>query len=63
MKKIVNGVYIDMTAEEIAARQAEEQTWNDSIFDMAIEDLRAKRNILLAETDYYALWIVTGKLH
>ena len=27
MKKVVNGVYIDMTAEEISARQAEEQAW------------------------------------
>ena len=27
MKKVVNGVYIDMTAEEISARQAEEQIW------------------------------------
>ena len=27
MKKVVNGEYIDMTAEEISARQAEEQKW------------------------------------
>ena len=27
MKKVVNGVYMDMTAEEISARQAEEQAW------------------------------------
>lgn len=27
MKKVVNGEYIDMTAEEISARQAEEQAW------------------------------------
>ena len=27
MKKLVNGQLLDMTAEEIAARQAEEQAW------------------------------------
>ena len=58
MKKYVNGVLIDMTAEEIAARQTEEQAWlasRPSEFDMAMEDLRAKRNNLLKETDHYAL--------
>mgnify|MGYP001010221431 CR=1 FL=1 len=58
MKKYVNGVLIDMTAEEIAARQTEEQAWlasRPSEFDMAMEDLRAKRNNLLKDTDHYAL--------
>jgi uncharacterized phage infection (PIP) family protein YhgE len=55
MKKLVNGQIVDMTAEEISARQAEEQTWNDSAFDRAMEDLRAKRNNLLKDTDHYAL--------
>ena len=27
MKKLVNGVYIDMTAEEISAKQIEEKAW------------------------------------
>ena len=52
MKKLVNGIIVDMTADEIAVRQSEEQAWNDGAFDMAMEDLRAKRNRLLAESDY-----------
>tara|TARA_R100000426_G_scaffold3102_1_gene5275 strand:- start:72 stop:368 length:297 start_codon:yes stop_codon:yes gene_type:complete len=56
--KLVNGERIQLTAEEEAQKDAEEQAWlasRPSEFDMAMEDLRAKRNNLLAETDYYAL--------
>jgi hypothetical protein len=59
MKKLINGQIVDMTAEEISARQAEEKEWNDGVFDRAMENLRAKRNRLLAETDFYALSDVT----
>ena len=59
MKKLVNGQIVDMTAEEISARQAEEKEWNDGAFDRAMENLRAKRNRLLTETDFYALSDVT----
>ncbi len=59
MKKLINGQIVDMTAEEISARQAEEKEWNDGAFDRAMENLRAKRNKLLAETDFYALSDVT----
>ncbi len=53
--KLVNGEQIQLTAEEEAQRDAEEQAWNDGAFDRAIEDVRQKRNRLLAETDYLAL--------
>jgi len=55
MKKIVNGILVDLTAEEISARQAEETAWNNNAFNRAIQNLRNKRNRLLAETDYLAL--------
>jgi hypothetical protein len=55
MKKILNGILVDMTADEIAARQAEETAWNNGAYDRAIADLRAKRNNLLAETDYHGI--------
>jgi len=55
MKKQVNDNVVDMTAEEIAKRQSEIAEWNDGAFDRAMEDLRAKRNKLLQETDHYAL--------
>jgi len=56
--KTVNGERIQLTAEEEALRNVEEQAWlasRPSEFDMAMEDLRAKRNNLLKETDHYAL--------
>jgi len=53
--KLVNGETIQLTAEEEAQRDAEEQAWNNGAFDRAMADLRQKRNILLKETDYLAL--------
>ena len=55
MKKLVDGVLVDLTAEEIAEKQAQDLAWLNSAFDMAMEDLRTKRNKLLADTDYLAL--------
>ena len=54
MKKLVNGILMDMTAEEISARQAEETIWNNGALDRALNNLRFKRNLLLAETDWLA---------
>ena len=51
----INGNRVQFTAEEEAARDAEEQAWADGAFDRAIADVRNKRNRLLAETDYLAL--------
>jgi len=59
MQKYVNGVLTDMTAEEIAARQAEETAWTAGANDRAAADNREKRNQLIAETDYFALTDVT----
>jgi len=53
--KLVNGIQIPLTAEEISARQADEATWNAGAFDRAMADLRQKRNALLSATDYLAL--------
>tara|TARA_R100000734_G_scaffold18550_1_gene15650 strand:+ start:541 stop:828 length:288 start_codon:yes stop_codon:yes gene_type:complete len=53
--KLVNGEKIQFTAEEEAARDAEEKAWNDGAFDRAMANLRQERNIKLAETDFYAL--------
>ena len=50
--KLINGIRYNLTAEEIAQRQQDEQTWNSGAFDRALENLRAKRNKLLADTDY-----------
>jgi hypothetical protein len=53
--KLVDGIQIPLSAEEIAQRQAEEIAWNNGAFDRAMQSLRAKRNSLLAATDYLAL--------
>jgi len=53
--KLIDGVQVPLTAEEIAQRQSDEQAWNAGAFDRAMADLRAKRNRLLSATDYLAL--------
>ena len=57
--KLVNGISIQLSAEEEAFRDAEEQAWIDGAFDREIARLREKRNSLLAATDFYALQDVT----
>jgi endonuclease/exonuclease/phosphatase family metal-dependent hydrolase len=53
--KLVDGVQIELTAQEIAQRQAEATAWANGAFDRAIAGLRSKRNALLSATDYLAL--------
>jgi TPP-dependent pyruvate/acetoin dehydrogenase alpha subunit len=55
----INGNRVQFTAEEEAARDAEEKAWADAAPARALASLREKRNRLLAETDYYALSDVT----
>ena len=51
----VNGVQIPFSAEEEALKDAEELEWQNGAFDRSMENLRIKRNNLIAETDYLAL--------
>jgi hypothetical protein len=53
--KLVNGTQVQFTAEEEAVRDAEEAAWTAGAFDRAIADVRAKRDRLIAQTDYLAL--------
>jgi hypothetical protein len=53
--KLVDGVQVELTAQEIAQRQAEEIAWNAGAFDRSLASLRQKRNALLSATDYLAL--------
>ena len=50
--KLVNGIQVELTAEEIAAREAEEAAWAAGAFDRAMADLRSKRDRLLASCDW-----------
>ena len=53
--KLVNGVQVELTAEEIAARAAEEAAWNAGAFDRAMADLRRRRNALISSCDWVML--------
>ena len=55
----INGEIVQFTAEEEAARDAEEQAWEDGALARAQARLREERNRRLAETDFYALSDVT----
>lgn len=54
MKKIVDGVEIEMTDAEIALKQAQDKTNLEGTLVQRMALLRNKRNILLAETDWMA---------
>ena len=57
--KMVDGVSIQLTAEEETARDNEEAAWAAGEDDRALARMRENRNRLLAETDFYALSDVT----
>ena len=52
MHKLVNGIKVDLTAEEIAQRQQDKIAWNNGAFDRAMADLRSKRDRLLSSCDW-----------
>ena len=49
----INGVKVQFTAEEEAFRDAEEKAWADGQLDRDLQELREKRNDLLAKTDWW----------
>jgi|TARA_E500000318_G_C3446259_1_gene167026 hypothetical protein len=52
---LINGNKVQFTAEEETARDNEETAWANAAPARALDNLRQKRNRLLAETDYLAL--------
>tara|TARA_R100001079_G_C4447604_1_gene151988 strand:- start:1329 stop:1613 length:285 start_codon:yes stop_codon:yes gene_type:complete len=52
MKKLVDGVEIEMTDAEIALKQAEDKANLEGTLVQRMALLRNKRDILLAETDW-----------
>tara|TARA_R110002049_G_scaffold107895_1_gene255745 strand:+ start:559 stop:867 length:309 start_codon:yes stop_codon:yes gene_type:complete len=57
--QIINGVVVDLTAEQETALEAQEKAWRDanptpSELDYALINLRNRRNYLLAKTDWTA---------
>ena len=55
----INGNRVQFTADEETARDNEEAAWANAAPARALAELRARRNRLLAETDFYALSDVT----
>ncbi len=53
--KLVDGVQIELTSQEITQRQAEATAWANGAFDRAIAGLRSKRNSLIASSDWTVL--------
>jgi hypothetical protein len=53
--KLVDGVQVELTSQEIAQRQAEATAWANGAFDRAIAGLRQKRNSILASSDWTVL--------
>ena len=51
----INGVKVQFTAEEETARDAEEKALADGQLNRDLASLRQRRNVLLAEPDYFAL--------
>ena len=57
--KMVDGVTIQLTADEETARDNEEAAWASGENGRSLSDMRETRNRLLADTDFYALSDVT----
>ena len=53
--KLVDGVEILLSPQEIAQRKTEEDAWKAGAFDRAIAGLRQKRNSILASSDWTVL--------
>ena len=53
--KMLNDNKIELSAEEITAREAEEKEWSDGELARNMEQIRNVRNSKIAETDIYAL--------
>ncbi len=53
--KQLNGIRVQLTAEEEAARDAEEKVWSDGHAERQLSEIRNLRNQKLSETDYFAM--------
>ena len=58
-KRYLNGVLVDLTAEEETEFETRYTEWDADSANRAIGNLRFERNKRIAETDFYALSDVT----
>ena len=52
-KRLDNGVLVDLTADEIAAREAQKNAWEADSLNRALKNLREERTEKLKETAFY----------
>ncbi len=57
--KIVNGIQVELTAEEVTAMEEQAVAWEAGAFDRAMADLRSNRNRALKDSDWSVLSDVT----
>jgi hypothetical protein len=57
--KIVNGVQVELTAEEVTAMEEQAVAWEAGAYDRAMADLRSNRNRALKDSDWSVLSDVT----
>ena len=53
--KIVNGVQVKLTADEIKELEARDKTWADGEYDRLMVSIRQERTNLLAECDWMGM--------
>jgi len=54
MYKVLDGVRVKMTAEEIAEKERLNEEYENNKFNIVLSNLRKERNSLLKETDWMA---------
>jgi len=57
--KMVNGVQVALTSEEIAELEARDKTWADGEYDRLMASIREERTSLLVECDWMGMSDVT----
>ena len=57
--KMVNGVQVKLTAEEIKELEARDKEWADGEYDRLMASIREERTNLLAECDWMGMSDVT----
>jgi hypothetical protein len=57
--KLVNGVQVELTAEEVTAMEEQAVAWEAGAYDRAMADLRSNRNRALKDSDWSVLTDVT----
>lgn len=57
--KLVNGVQVELTAEEVIAMEEQAVAWEAGAYDRAMADLRSNRNRALKDSDWSVLSDVT----